>query len=852
MFLAVFFDNMVKSVWPIIIQLCFVWLTFLLMAAVSSFFVGNIVHSNLKEKAQSALSLTAAKIETDLSEVETTLQAVSHTIRNMIIFGRSDDEVLQYMTEMTQFLSFGDAKISGFRGVYGYFHIFDKYLDGSGFVPPADLDVKNRPWYKAAERAEGRVVWTLPYTDLANGNIVISYVRQIFDDENNSLGVVAVSAELAKISEYVLTLKFVEGGYSVLFNEDMKFIVHKNENFLGMALESLNEDYSVFRETDGKMFEYKTQNSEGVEMVIFSKRLKNGWTLGILTPQGEYYRDTQRILITLVLICFLLTVFLTAALLHTSNIYMSKMKEAQYLKEMEKTLENILNGISAMIYVNNPDTGELIFINETMKKHYGIADDVIGKRCFKVFQKDTEEKCVFCPCRKLNEASNDVIRWQEHSSLTGRVYQNTDCYIELTKAQKAHVQTSIDITELVEAKEQAIVANQTKSRFLAMMSHEIRTPLNAILGLAEVHIQDKSISPKTREVLNEIYNSGDLLMGIINNILDLSRIEANKLELCLSGYEVSNLINDAVHLNMMRSSKAIEFELSVDSNTPAKLFGDGLRIKQILNNILSNAYKYTEKGRIKLKIHAEKISDEENTCMVIFSVSDTGQGMTKEQVDKLFSSEYSRYNLEANRTIQGIGLGMSITWRLLQMMSGEITVESEPNKGSTFTVRLPQKNLSSEVLGEERSKRLQDFRIGSDSKMKSLEIVPERMPYGKVLIVDDVTSNLYVAKGILQPYELDIDTVNSGFDAIDRVKAGKIYDIIFMDHMMPKMDGIEAVKIIRELGYKEPIIALTANAMTGQAEEFMVNGFDGFISKPIDLRQMNSALNKFVRDKKTS
>jgi len=389
-------------------------------------------------------------------------------------------------------------------------------------------------------------------------------------------------------------------------------------------------------------------------------------------------------------------------------------------------------------------------------------------------------------------------------------------------------------------------SNQAKSKFLAAMSHEIRTPMNVILGVTEIQLQDDTLAPHVREAFVQVYNSSDLLLGIINDILDLSKIEAEKMELSLARYELASLINDTAHLNMMRNSKPIIFELSVDPNAPTNLYGDELRIKQILNNLLSNSFKFTEEGRIKLHVSVEE--GEGDDVALIFTVSDTGQGMSKEQLNMLFT-EYTRFNLDANRTIQGTGLGMNITQRLVHMMGGKISVDSKVGGGTTTTVRLPQKRASDTRIGTELAENLSKFRVDTSQSVRRGTITREYMPYGRVLIVDDVESNLYVAKGLMAPYGLTIDTSNNGFEAIDTINEGKEYDIIFMDHMMPKMDGIEATKIIREHGYTLPIVALTANAVVGQAEMFLKSGFDDFISKPIDIRQLNAVLNRLIRDR---
>ena len=393
-------------------------------------------------------------------------------------------------------------------------------------------------------------------------------------------------------------------------------------------------------------------------------------------------------------------------------------------------------------------------------------------------------------------------------------------------------------------------SSKAKSDFLAKMSHEIRTPMNAILGITEIQLQDNTLPLVTREALERIYNSGDLLLGIINDILDLSKIEAGKLELAVSPYDIASLIHDTVKLNILRyDSKPIEFKLIVNDKVPASLTGDELRIKQILNNLLSNAFKYTQEGQIELTMSSETVP-ESSDISLIFRISDTGQGMTAEQVRKL-GDKFSRFNMEANRKTEGTGLGMNITRNLIQLMRGDIFVESTPGMGSTFTVRLPQGVNAKEPIGKELADNLMKLNLKNTIKMRNAQISQEFMPYGRVLVIDDVETNLYVARGLMAPYGISIDTALSGFEAIDKIRDGAVYDIIFMDHMMPRMDGIEATKLIRSLGYKNPIVALTANALAGQAEMFISNGFDDFISKPIDIRQLNSVLNKMIRDKQT-
>ena len=406
--------------------------------------------------------------------------------------------------------------------------------------------------------------------------------------------------------------------------------------------------------------------------------------------------------------------------------------------------------------------------------------------------------------------------------------------------------------EIAALKEEAEARSKSKSDFLANMSHEIRTPMNAILGIAEILLNDMPHVEDIRDGLHKIHNSGSLLLNIINDILDLSRIEAGKLDLTHEKYELASLINDTVMLNKMRlDSKPIEFKLEVDENLPSTLIGDELRIKQILNNLLSNAFKYTSDGEVKLSFTAQAGDSGAKAgaeVTLVISVSDTGQGMTEEQLNLLFD-EYARFNIVTNRTTEGTGLGMSITQNLLRMMNGEISVTSEPYHGSVFVVRIPQGGTDSKVLGRELADTLANFKSSGMRQFHKVNILYEPMPYGSILIVDDVESNLCVARGLMSPYKLSIETVMNGFQAVSKIREGNVYDIVFMDHMMPRMDGIEATKIIRELGYTQPIVALTANAVVGQIDVFLANGFDDFISKPIDARLLNAVLKKYVRDK---
>ena len=398
-----------------------------------------------------------------------------------------------------------------------------------------------------------------------------------------------------------------------------------------------------------------------------------------------------------------------------------------------------------------------------------------------------------------------------------------------------HIQLS-----MVEAQQ----ASKAKSDFLATMSHEIRTPLNAILGITQIELQKTAEENDASRALQRIHLSGRTLLGIINDILDMSKIETGNLELTAAEYNVGNLISETVQSNIVRiGSKEIDFVLWADENLPLSLMGDELRIKQILNNVLSNAIKYTKKGYVKFAISSER----SESCVVLkFVVEDTGQGLKPDDVKNLFDP-YARFNLEENRSVEGAGLGLTITQKLILMMDGHIQVESEYGVGSVFTIHLKQRLVSDEVIGKELADRLGSFVFLNTGEKNLVNYEP--MPYGSILVVDDVETNLHVAEGLLAPYHVRVETVTSGFEVLEKIERGAKYDIILMDHMMPKMDGIETTSRLRKQGYDGTIIALTANALIGNDEMFRSKGFDWYISKPVDIRQLDAALLRFVRDK---
>ena len=504
------------------------------------------------------------------------------------------------------------------------------------------------------------------------------------------------------------------------------------------------------------------------------------------------------------------------------------------------------------------------------------------------------------------------------------------------------------------ARELAEKSTRSKSNFLARMSYEIHTPMNAILGMAELAMRE-NVSPAAKEQIRTIRQGSLKLLSIINDILDFSKIEAGKMDILPKEYLLSSLVNDAANIIKMRVTEShLQFVVNIDCNIPNALFGDAVRIHQVLLNLLSNAFKYTEKGFVALSVNGEKINND--TINLKIEVTDSGRGIKQEEIEKVFK-EFMRFDLEDNKDIEGRGLGLSITRGLVTAMNGKVDVHSEYGKGSTFTVILPQKIVKDQKIAavknpekksvllyerreiyansivktlenlginykfvsttsdffncllskkysfifiasplyEDVKKKYSDHKLDAsfaviteygeaiadrnisilampvfpatvadflngilDSKVSNLgkeSILKFVAPEAHIMIVDDIDTNLEVAEGLLQPYRVHTTLCKSGMEAIEKIKLA-CYDLVLMDYMMPDMDGVETVVHIRELGndnpyYKSvPIVAFTADTIFGNREMILKNGFDDFLSKPIDMSKLNAILEKWIPKEK--
>ena len=709
--------------------------------------------------------------------------------------------------------------------------------------------------------------------------------------------------------------------------EDSYFGFNRNEEIL----------HSIFRKAQ------KHVNTAQIER-IWTERIYD-YTRRAANQRANYLSLSSALLVAVLVIMLVL--------LYENN------RTTRLFKEQMTTISTVYDSLPDLVYSKDLD-GAYTSCNGSFAKFMGIGkEEMLGKTVLELYNSTDKVTALDLTARDMRIIRERITvkeeDWLVSADHNRRLYENIKVPLLYDDKVTGLLGIARDITDLRKAVEAANDASRAKSNFLARMSHEIRTPMNAIIGMTELALREREPNDIHKHI-RLVKDAGAHLLSIINDILDFSKIEMGKLEITPVDYLFSSMMNDVISIIRMRVlDSPVKFAVNADCDIPNLLTGDETRIRQVLLNILNNAVKYTDRGFVLLVVKGERV--DEGSVNLVMKVMDSGRGIKQEDLKSLFS-EYAQFDQERNKGIEGVGLGLAITWNIVKAMGGDISVQSEYGRGSLFTVVLPQKVRSGEplaavedagnktVLVYERRSIYADSIIGTvnnlgvgcalvsndselleamkshpfsfifisfellesnrkmiseyaaDAKIVVLtefgEAIPDEnlrvlpmpaysipianmlngisesfvydegekgilgfaAPSARVLVVDDINTNLKVAEGLLSPYKMRIDLRRSGREAVEAVKIKK-YDLVFMDHKMPDMDGVEATRIIREMGLDNPyysslpIIALTANAVTGIKEEFLRNGFNDYLSKPIETVRLNNILEKWIpKDKR--
>ncbi len=621
-------------------------------------------------------------------------------------------------------------------------------------------------------------VWTPPYNNTNLRQKMISYSIPLYQN-NNLLGVVGIDLSLAVIEDMVNSLQ-LENSRGLLLGEENN-LIHLNTRLeLTKAVErsaELSQMLDTFQNSDNSSLQKIIW--EGNKYVGLLSKLENGMSYITAVSQRELLKPVYGQILSAI-IAFLLVSILTINLI----IFILK-RIITPIRIINKTTNRLARG---ELYIEIP------------------------------YESNNE----------IGTLANNI------RLMTSQLKEYIEYISEQTKKEREAKEAALTESQINAA------ASQAKSAFLANMSHEIRTPINAVLGMNEMILRESDDKTILGYAAN-IKTAGSNLLTIVNDVLDFSKIEAGKMELLPDNYEVSSLIIDLVNMTRERAlNKGLQYNLNISPELPKTLFGDSVRIKQCILNLLTNAIKYTKEGSVLFSITFTKI--DENNIQLKVQISDTGCGIKEEDMEKLFAP-FERIDEEKNRTIEGSGLGISIVRKLLDMMGSRLEVKSIYGKGSDFSFTIIQKVIDWTYSG--------DLNEAYAESIEKLAGYKEKLhaPKARLLFVDDTAMNLEVIKGLLKNTGIKIDTVLSGREAIEAAKK-QVYDILFIDHRMPDMDGIETLhalkKLNNNLNAEKPCIALTANAISGVKKMYLNEGFDDYISKPVNPQKLEELIRHYL------
>ena len=773
--------------------------TFIVTASILLFYFDNLS----RDSQTKTIYLTAEKKKLELNNFFNSAENIVNEFQDYILTNLDEDRLLidseyeqEYMTNLSKVMS----SISAFQkgAVCTYFRMeMSKYGPTRGLfltgeyqktyvsIRTTDLskyspgDIEHVGWYYLPIWKKAPV-WTPPYNNLSLRQKMISYSVPLYRNEK-LLGVVGIDLSLAVIEDMVNSLQ-LENAKGLLIG-DQQNLIHLNTRYEQTKAVERSAELSILMDKFNNPDNQPLQkfNWEGNSYYGTLTKLDNGMSYITAVSQKELLKPVYGQILSL------LIAFVIVSILFSILLSFSFKKVITPIRIINKTTNRLARG---ELYIDIP------------------------------YQSNNE----------IGTLANNI------RLMTSQLKEYIEYIREQTKKERELKEAALTESQINAA------ASQAKSAFLANMSHEIRTPINAVLGMNEMILREST----DKEILSyaaNIKTAGSSLLSIVNDILDFSKIEAGKMELLPDNYEVSSMIIDLVNMTRERAqNKGLHYELNVSPDLPKTLYGDNVRIKQCILNLITNAIKYTKEGFIRFTIDYQKI-DEENILLNIHII-DTGIGIKAEDMDKLFTP-FERIEEEKNRTIEGSGLGISIVRRLLAMMNSELQVESSYGKGSDFSFSIKQK-VSDWTAGD-------DLNEAYEQSVEQMSHYKEKLhaPKAHLLFVDDTAMNLDVIKGLLKNTGIKIDTVLSGKQALEAVK-NNVYDIVFIDHRMPEMDGIETLHAMKEMSDNKsegkPCIALTANAISGVKKMYLKEGFDDYLSKPVNPAKLEEMIKHYLPD----
>jgi len=784
-----------------------------------------------------------------------------------------------------------DAQYAGtkYGTTSGRLSFYYQHIDGKTVYSPSLINSEaefSYPFYSDTKKKNAPFYTGPAYYSVDGADALMCVIIfPVRNQKNEFIGAATADLFLEDFYAELKAEEIFETGYMIITNDENHIIYSPKFEDIGNSMEDagflyslpVNEEIIIIR---GKSIINNKRSLAAVNS-IYIPQLDRSFYISITAPIEEINAPGFKLIVfimilsvfVIVLITLLLS-YLTARLLKPVAVFKENAEKLgqgdfsarikgvyrdefgvlknsvnlmaerieNHLKESKTAhhmLQTILNGISASIYVTVPKTGEILFINERMRESFNIKENEgIGEYCYTLFRRDLNGMCPFCPCRELEKSPDKIIVWEEHIPEVNRDIRHIDCYIDWLDGSKAHLQQAIDVTDIKTITKEKLRAEETsrmKSVFLASMSHEIRTPMHGIIGFSELALDD-TIPQKTRNYLSKIKTSAESLLMILNDILDVSKIEAGKIELEKIPFNIGEVFKLC---RLIASPNAKEKGLTLfcyaEPSIGKFLIGDPTRLRQILLNLLSNAVKFTNNGMVKLLAAISESA--ENTITMHFEVKDSGIGMTGEQINRIFQP-FTQADDSTTRKFGGTGLGLTITKSLVELMGGKLEVESSFGLGTKFYFDLVFETVDSSS---------EDTKIYITANGREKPVFD-----GEVLVCEDNSLNQMVISDHLSKVGLKSIIAGNGKIAIDFLKTrikerGKPFDLIFMDIHMPELDGIDTTKKIIQMDIKTPIIALTANIMTNAREAYFEAGMCDCLPKPFVANELWSCLLKYLK-----